>query len=81
MQRITNPGTKNCTRNAKVKLGALCLCDAHARLAREGFVEETGRVTTKNSIADVRRSNDHRRKGAPLLKLNGWANELKAEPL
>ena len=81
MQRITAPGVKNCTRNAKVKLGDLCLCDVHTRLAREGFVDVTGEVTTKNSIADVRRSNDRRRKGVPLWKIHHWADGLKAEPL
>lgn len=81
MQRITAPGVKRCTRNAKVKLGDLCLCAAHARLAHEGFVDEGGNVVTKNSIADVRRSNDRRRSGTPLWKLHKWSEGLQEQPL
>jgi hypothetical protein len=81
MQRIVAPGVKDCTRNAKVKLGFLYLCDTHARLAREGFVEEHGNVTTKNSIADVRRFNDRRRKGDARWQLYHWADDLTPEPL
>jgi hypothetical protein len=81
MQRITAPGVKNCTRNAKVRIGNLCLCATHARLTHEGFVDEAGNVVTRNSIADVRRSNDRRRKGTPLWKLHKWAEGLAEQPL
>lgn len=55
MQRIVVPGVKACSKGAKVQIGHLKLCEVHARMAREGFIDEDGTVAPK----DIR--NDHRR--------------------
>lgn len=52
---FTVPEHRSCKRNAKVKLGSLCLCTLHAKLAKDGLVEEDGTVASRSVIADVRR--------------------------
>jgi len=52
---IVSPGDKPCSRKAVEHVGHLHLCKVHARMAREGLVEENGRVAPKVEIALVRR--------------------------
>lgn len=75
MQRISAPGDKPCSRRAKVTLGKLALCNAHARLAQEGLVQEGGRVHDRNTIRDVHRV-AHLRGG-----LETWQRGLVAVPI
>jgi hypothetical protein len=45
---------KPCSRNAVSKVGPLCLCRAHAQLALDGLIDETGEVEDRSVLADVR---------------------------
>lgn len=55
MQRIAVYGSKPCSRKSIETLGSLQLCKVHARMAREGLVDENGRVARKADIDNVRR--------------------------
>ncbi len=44
-----------CARKATVTIGKLRLCSAHARMTREGFVDERGNVENPNTVADCKR--------------------------
>lgn len=44
-----------CKFRAVAKLGELCLCTLHTRLALEGLVDEKGKVADRGSLRDVRR--------------------------
>ncbi len=46
---------KGCSRRGVERVGHLLLCATHARLAREGFVMETGQVAPARDIRDARR--------------------------
>jgi hypothetical protein len=52
---FTVPKIKLCSRAAKFKLGTLCLCALHTKLAQDGLVEDNGTVATRSVRADVRR--------------------------
>lgn len=65
-----------CTRKATAKLGPLCLCTQHVKLAREGLVDEDGQVAERGAMRDVRRYPDKFRGG-----LYAWARDLEPEPL
>ena len=67
MQRIMRPGSKPCSRRVTVQVKHLHLCTVHARLAREGFIAESGVVAPKADIRNVRNS----RRGA--RRLYDWA--------
>jgi len=54
-QRITCPGHKPCSREAKGVVKHLHLCTTHIRMAREGLVDARGHVAPKSMIRDVRR--------------------------
>jgi hypothetical protein len=54
-QRIHQPGTKACPRSCVEQVKHLCLCTTHARMAREGLIDETGRVANRADITNVRR--------------------------
>lgn len=54
MQRITSMGSRRCSRKATAQVGHLPCCSVHARMAREGFIAETGVVAPKQSIRDAR---------------------------
>ena len=54
-QRIFLPGDKPCSRRATDQVKHLRLCSTHARMAREGLIDRSGRVEPKASIRDVRR--------------------------
>lgn len=70
---IVSPETRQCRFEAKSRLGKLCLCKTHVRLAYEGFVDVSGQVASKGDIAITRRRNE----SAPY----NWADELEAQPL
>jgi hypothetical protein len=48
------PGDKRCSHKGKEQVGHLLLCATHARLAREGFIDQGGRVADRNTIRDYR---------------------------
>lgn len=58
---IGSPGrfaVVRCRRRATEKVGTvspLALCAAHARMAREGFVDPNGNVENPNTVADCKR--------------------------
>ncbi|HET9061733.1 MAG TPA: hypothetical protein VFO62_00455 [Candidatus Binatia bacterium] len=54
MQRIRVLGAKQCSRAAIEHVGHLHLCRTHARLAREGMIDETGNTGSAQSIRDAR---------------------------
>ena len=54
MQRIIVPGSKPCSRKGVVKVKHLCLCTTHARMAKEGFIKDTGEVEGRNDIKEYR---------------------------
>jgi hypothetical protein len=76
MQRLTIPKTRQCMRNAKFKLGSLCFCMIHLKLAREGLIDEAGIVAPRQSIRDVR---DYPKKFPN--GLYQWADNLKSEAI
>lgn len=51
----TVPKAKQCSRKARAKLGKLCLCNLHTKLAQEGLVDEDGEVATRSVLRDVRK--------------------------
>jgi hypothetical protein len=55
MQRIRVTRAKRCDRKATKKIGHLDLCTVHARMAREGFVDELGGVSSSSDIANARK--------------------------
>lgn len=52
---FTVPKNRQCNRKARFKLGALCLCTQHTKLAQDGLVDEDGEVATRSVIRDVRK--------------------------
>jgi hypothetical protein len=50
---------KGCSRMAKERVGHLCLCTQHAKLARDGLIDENGHVAHPAARADVRRYPRH----------------------
>lgn len=52
---MTVPKEKQCSRNARMKLGKFCFCNLHTKLAQEGLIDEDGNVLTRSSLADVRK--------------------------
>jgi len=75
---FTAPEHRQCSRYARSKVGTLCLCALHTKLALEGLVDESGQVATRSAIADVRRNRN------PHKFVNGlysWARNLKVENL
>lgn len=72
-QRIIEPGSKGCSRKARSKVGKLCLCTTHARMAKEGFLSESGEVANRLDIRNVRKYGK--------ITLNSWAKDLPVEPL
>lgn len=70
------PKHQQCSRYAKSKVGKLCLCALHTKLALEGLVEEDGTVATRSALADVRRYPHKFADG-----LYSWAKGLKAEEI
>jgi len=73
---FTVPKHRQCSRYATSKVGTLCLCALHTRLALEGLVEENGDVATRSAIADVRRYPNKFVGG-----LYSWARDLKPEEI
>lgn len=55
MQRFTIPKARGCKRAAKGKLGKLCLCTLHLKLAQDGLVDDGGTVAARQAIRDVRK--------------------------
>jgi hypothetical protein len=55
MQRVITYGRRRCSRKATTQVGHLACCSAHARMARDGFISETGYVADKGSMRDARR--------------------------
>lgn len=73
---FTIPKDKPCSRAAKFKLGTLCLCALHTKLAQDGLVEDDGTVATRSVRADVRRY--------PTKFIGGiyrWAKDLTPEEI
>lgn len=73
---FTTPEHRQCSRYAKSKVGKLCLCALHAKLALEGLVDEDGTVATRSVLADVRKYPKKFPQG-----VYHWARNLKAEEL
>ncbi len=73
---FTVPKHKQCSRYARSKLGTLCLCALHTKLALEGLVDEDGNVATRSALADVRRYPKKFADG-----LYSWARDLKPEEI
>jgi hypothetical protein len=70
-RKLVNPGSKPCSRKAAGDLAGLPLCTVHLRMAREGFVDASGRVCPKPDIRNAR--------NAPRLFPHGlcdWAHKL-----
>lgn len=65
-----------CTRVAVAKLGKLCLCTQHVKLAREGLVDDDGTVADRAALRDVRRYPGKFPNG-----LHRWAKDLEPEHL
>jgi hypothetical protein len=74
MQGIISRGSRQCSRKACEKVGHLDLCKVHARLAREGMVDERGVVAPRASIKDARRF-PHKFPGG----LYGWFTESSVQ--
>lgn len=73
---FTTPDHRPCSRYARSKVGKLCLCALHTKLALEGLIDESGQVATRSVLHDVRKY--------PKKFPNGvycWARNLKAEEL
>lgn len=73
---FTVPKDKQCSRKARFKLGPLCLCALHTKLAQGGLVDEDGEVATRSVRQDVRRY--------PKKFPNGvyhWAQKLTPEEI
>lgn len=66
--------SKPCDKKAKVKLGELCVCGTHERLAREGFIGQKGQGVDPGQRADYRR-NRHVTSGP----FGRWVDQLEAE--
>jgi hypothetical protein len=71
MQRIRTTVSRQCSRQAKETVAHLQLCATHARLAREGFMNEDGIMMPAQDIADTR---NYRGGRGP----NKWAEEKKS---
>lgn len=54
-QRVTIPRWRQCESRTCEIVGHLGLCKVHARLAREGLVDQEGNVAKRADIANVRR--------------------------
>jgi hypothetical protein len=73
---FTVPEHRPCRRNARSKIGTLCFCTLHTRLALEGLIDDDGQVASRSVIQDVRKY--------PKKFTNGiysWARGLKAEEI
>lgn len=64
MQRIALYDQKPCSRRATESVGHLRLCATHARMAREGLLDETGDPGDPCSLRD--------RRDYPHLKFTWW---------
>jgi len=73
---FTSPKHKQCSRYARLKVGKLCLCALHTKLALEGLVDDDGTVATRGALADVRKYPKKFPEG-----IYSWARGLKAEEL
>lgn len=73
---ITVPDVRRCQRNAVNRLGKLCFCAQHTKLALEGLVDDDGVVATRSALADVRRYPQKFVGG-----LYSWAENLKPEEI
>lgn len=51
----TTYGTKQCPRTGREQVKHLWLCPMHARMARTGLVDESGRVASRADIQTIRR--------------------------
>lgn len=71
-QALRAPGDKPCPRAGVEHVKHLCLCAQHAKMAREGFVAEDGRVAHRDDIRAVRRYPKAFPHG---LGLGQWARE------
>jgi hypothetical protein len=74
VQRIRVPGDKPCSRKGTEQVKHLCLCPTHARMAREGLIDEGGRVAPAADRANVRKYPRQFPRG---LGLGAWAREDK----
>lgn len=54
MQRIQGYDARKCCHKAKEKVGHLDLCTVHARMAREGLLDETGYTGQPADLANRR---------------------------
>lgn len=73
---FTVPEHRGCNRYATSKLGKLCLCALHTKLACEGLVDESGNVATRSVLADVRRYPKKFAGG-----IYSWAKDLTPEEI
>lgn len=73
---IVTPKARRCSRTATCKLRNLHLCAQHGRLAKEGLIDEHGRVAPRGDLRAVR---DYPRRFP--RGLYQWAKELELEPI
>jgi hypothetical protein len=73
---FTVPEHRQCRRNARSKVGTLCFCASHTKLAFDGLIDESGTVASRSVIADVRRYPKKFPKG-----VYHWAQKLTAEEI
>ncbi|HSN25522.1 MAG TPA: hypothetical protein VLT45_04530 [Kofleriaceae bacterium] len=73
--------SKPCSRNAVSKVGPLCLCRTHVRLALDGLIDEEGRVEDRSVLADVRHYPSKFPNGVHRWQLGLEAGPLPSETL
>lgn len=49
------PDVRRCNRKATSRVGHLCLCTQHMKLAKDGLIDESGEVEDRSVIRDVRK--------------------------
>lgn len=73
---IVTPKSRPCSRAATCRLGTLHFCGQHAKLAKEGLVDEQGRVAPRGDLRAVR--DNPRRFSRGLYQ---WARGLPLEQI
>lgn len=73
---IVTPKSRVCSREATCRLGHLRLCWQHGKLAKEGLVDDDGRVAPRGDLRAVRDNPRHYPDG-----LYQWARHFVLEKL
>lgn len=70
------PEVKRCSKRAKARLGKLCMCPAHVRMSKQGFISEEGLVESHENRRTFARYPEKWPGG-----IHAWAKNLQEKEL